>query len=214
MNENYWEAFYSSHKISGHSLFAEFSAAKIEGEASMLEFGCGDGRDAFWLSGTCGWRVSATDRVAEGWRASHGYAMSPTKKGSLRFSTVDLAQLAQVQEAVKSFSLTEGAKEKAVFYSRFVLHSITPEEERNLLHAIRTHGPTGHHICFEYRTVEDASTPKVFDGHERRYIHHTAFLDHLRSTGYSVEFETMGQGMAPYKGEDPFVGRVIAQLTA
>ena len=212
MNEDYWEAFYLSQRISGHSSFAEFVAATIDEEASMLEFGCGDGRDAFWLSEACGWEVSATDRVAEGWVTSYGSAMSTPRKGSLQFSTLDLAQFDQVDEVVRSFTLTGAEKGTAVFYSRFVLHSISAEEEQCLLNAIRSHGPLEHLVCFEYRTIEDASTPKVFNNHDRRYIDHNAFLSHLRSLGYSIEFETMGQGLAPYKSEDPFVGRVIARL--
>ena len=80
-------------------------------------------------------------------------------------------------------------------------------------HKISGHryGPSEHRLCFEYRTTDDSSLPKTFEGHDRRYIDHTDLVGRLRGLGYVIEIETASQGLAVYGEEDPFAGRVIAR---
>lgn len=211
MNENYWQTFYESHQISFPSRFAKTVARFFEGEVSAIEFGCGTGRDAVWLSEKRGWRVAATDRVSEGWKASELAGVPRFESRLLEFATLDLAQKSDVINTVRRFGERVGETEKAVFYSRFLLHSISSEEERILLSAIHSYRLPDSYICFEYRTMEDEPLQKTYTSHQRRYIDHDNLLVRLASMDYTILFHAKGQGLAPYKKEDPFVGRVIAR---
>ncbi|MEQ9086775.1 MAG: hypothetical protein RIE23_06180 [Pontimonas sp.] len=209
MNEDYWENFYRSHKRSRHSSFADFVATRISGQASLFEFGCGDGRDAAWFSRALGWNVIASDRVVGGWESAEPKKASDDSPGTLAFFILDLSDFDEIAECIRGLFRPTGTATN-VFYSRFVLHSISSEEESNLLAAVAAYGPKRHKVCFEYRSLDDVSTPKTFGSHDRRYIDHAGLLDRLTQMGYEIEFEVMGRGLAVFGDEDPHVGRVIA----
>jgi hypothetical protein len=80
------------------------------------------------------------------------------------------------------------------------------------MNAISDVSREGDFFAAEFRTEEDAETPKVYGGHYRRYQNGKAFGAALRETyGFAVLHEEEGRGLSPFKGEDPVLYRVIAQ---
>jgi hypothetical protein len=98
-----------------------------------------------------------------------------------------------------------------VFYSRFVMHSLDDKQEQALLNILSENMNTDELIYFEFRSKEDENLDKHFGGHYRRYVDSDLFLNRLMALNFSIDYSLVGQGMAKYKEEDPFVIRIIAK---
>lgn len=109
MNKKMWENFYLSEHDQYPTSFAKFAIDFIPACSEVIDLGCGNGRDSYYL-GEKGNQVKGFD-----------YAFQPKDFNGALFSTANLTSI---------------FKEKCsydVVYSRFFLHSITANEVRQLL---------------------------------------------------------------------------------
>lgn len=90
-----------------------------------------------------------------------------------------------------------------IVYSRFFLHTISADEISELLFN------TKKYFCAEARVEGDE--PMLYPEHERNFINGEWLLDRLISQNFEVLYFEKARGLAPYKGEDPFLLRVIAK---
>lgn len=92
---------------------------------------------------------------------------------------------------------------KAVYYSRFFLHSIS---NKDILKFIQ--GISGYFMA-ECRAEGD--NPLLYKNHNRNLINGDWLLVNLLANRFEILFYQKAYGLAPYNGEDPYIIRVIAK---
>lgn len=92
-------------------------------------------------------------------------------------------------------------------YTRFFWHAIPRETQLAILDW------TKNRIFIEARTTKDK--PKNLYGKHRRNLVNIAKLSlDLTERGFSIKYCDSGQGLSPFRGEDPHLVRIIAEKTA
>jgi len=215
--DGYWDAYYEKRRAPiNPSSFAIFCHENFFGNHSrVLEFGCGNGRDAFYFSKRH--RVTGIDQSSV---VIHANRQRASDEGILSMDFLkgkfgdDITGLPDAVDVV---------------YGRFVMHAMPFEDEvRALQFAARLLTPGGR-IFLEFRTDNDPLMQKgqvvgvkgqvvgvderVTD-HYRRFINFDAFCERLETYGFSIDFRLERCGLAKHGDEDPTVGRVIAKKVA
>ncbi|KNX76809.1 hypothetical protein DA83_05375 [Pseudomonas sp. 250J] len=198
----YWDDFYSRQDVALPLLpsqFAVFAASDFPGVDSVVEFGCGNGRDSEFLAMT-GLQVLALDASSE----AVELCRQRTRSANVRYEHCSVQNSAEVLRAFVA------DKRRVVVYARFFLHAIDEAMEAVFMDLLATGLPTGSLLYFEYRTKEDEQVQKKFGQHYRRYIDHEALICKLRALGFSLDYQVQGRGFAKYRDEDALVGRCVA----
>ncbi|AUZ84051.1 adenylyl-sulfate kinase [Methylophaga nitratireducenticrescens] len=202
----YWDEYYQKRKAPiSPSTFALFCAENyINTHCHLLEFGCGNGRDAFYFSKFH--RVTAID--ASG-------------------TVVESNKVRANQEGILNIDFLHGEfgtsivglpKDVDVIYARFVLHAMPENIENQALEQswklLRDEGK----LLLEFRTTQDplmekgqsiGDTERVTD-HYRRFINFSNLCEKLEKIGFKIDYKIEKQGLAAYGDDDPVVGRVVA----
>ena len=182
---NYWSEFYSTNHTLDASKFCLYVLEYLGTEKSLriLDAGCGNGRDSYALSKYH--TVIGLD-TAE-------YVPESTDK--CFFETGDFCSY-----------------DKDVFdviYSRFTLHSITDEQQIKFLSSITKKGTI---LCIECRSDRDINNFREHgDDHFRNFVNFDRLFELLNSMGFNISVAQEGNGFAPYKNENPFCVRFIAE---
>jgi len=195
-SDNYWNKIYNNNKITlKGSPFAKFCMQYLEKDYSILDIGCGNGRDSMFFA-DMGINVNAIDRstnIIETLRAEK-------TRPNLSFHNMD----------VKSLPYTRFDKMQAL-YCRFFLHSISFEDEITLLEYAYDVLAPGGLLMIETRSILDKDLNKHYNDHSRRYNDIDTIQWNLSRIGFVVEHQEHGQGLSPYKSEDPYLIRLIAK---
>ncbi len=208
--KSYWNDFYSQWALDVPSQFCVQMAVELETNAVLVEFGCGNGRDTCYLAKQ-GFPLVAID-----------FCEQAVANGSAKLEALDIKHadviVGDVSREDDVQSALARAREKLggsaiglTIYSRFLLHSLTADQELKFLTALAAHLQRGEKVYFEFRCSEDAATSKVYGHHFRRYIDSQKFCEQMQTAyGFDIEYQITGQGLAKYKAEDPFITRIIA----
>lgn len=206
MDKNYWKNIYSKQSEGEQpSLFARYiaEALHIEGK-KLIELGCGNGRDAIFFANANA-QVTAIDQcdnIIE--MLNHRFQ----KVDNLHFKCTD-------------FTCLDDEENYDIVYSRFTLHSISKEQEENVVNwAHRNLKPNGK-LCIEVRgqkneiyqvgiPVEGESDAFILNDHYRRFIHFESFCKELESLGFKLDHAKEQKGFAPYRGTDETYIRIVA----
>ena len=207
-NAIHWEQFYRDHRIQGVSPFAEFIARRFPETGTIIEFGCGSGRDSFFFASR-GWSVLAADRSTQAIRrADEKRAAAGGRR--VAFRVVDASSAGAVERFLKQAAL-DSVDGHLLVYLRFFLHAVTAGVEDTLLSTLVEQLDRPFRLCAEFRTARDAELSKAYDDHDRRYIDEHTFAEMLPSRwGFEVEHLEARTGLSPYLDEDPHLARVIA----
>tara|TARA_R110002049_G_scaffold1609_1_gene12221 strand:+ start:597 stop:1250 length:654 start_codon:yes stop_codon:yes gene_type:complete len=204
---DYWNSFYATHKSSVPSQFCALFAVENNTAAVVVEFGCGNGRDSMFLA-QLGYNVRAFD-LSE--NAIENNSHQADGIDTVSFETCDVSETESVIakiEAVKA----EFPDLKIAIYTRFFLHSLDDEQELAFLTALSRSLQPGDQLFFEFRSMEDAHQDKVFGSHYRRYVVVDDLIKTLENKfDFKVTYSIVGQGMAKFHSEDPFVARIFAE---
>lgn len=206
----YWDAYYEKRRAPiNPSPFAIFCHENFFNDHSrVLEFGCGNGRDAFYFCKKH--RVTGIDQSSVVIQANRQRA---SDEGILGMEFL---------EGKFGDDISGLPDEVDVVYGRFVMHAMPfADEVRALKCAAKLLTPSGR-IFLEFRTDKDplmkkgqvvGASERVTD-HYRRFINFDAFCERLAMYGFSIEFCLERSGLAKYGDDDPTVGRVIAKKIA
>jgi len=205
VNKPYWDKFYAKMDLSVPSQFCAMTAIEIEKDSCVLEFGCGNGRDAIYLASQK-FSICATDLSGEAINSCREKAKS-FGFDKAHFFQGDLTSQDQI-EALFDKGRNLSPTGSITGYSRFVMHSINDEQEDKFLGNIGKYMRSGERIYFEFRSKEDEKLEKTFGNHYRRFVDTSAFIRKMESQ-FTLNYELTGRGMAKYKAEDPFVSRLI-----
>jgi methylase of polypeptide subunit release factors len=208
---SYWNAFYASARVQDvpeePSRFARWVHDRLGGEGSIVELGCGSGRDTLWFASE-GHEVRAFDFAASAVERVTATAVS--RGMTVPVAELDLGQPDDVRLAADSV-LAAGAPDAV--YARFLLHSLDQAGQEGLYRFAAATLRGGGLLFLEFRAQQDEEAAHLFgDDHYRTYLHASDVVKAVESFGgHVLEAETR-QGWAPYRTEDPFVTRIVARL--
>ncbi|MDR0423152.1 MAG: methyltransferase domain-containing protein [Rickettsiales bacterium] len=201
--KEYWENYYKEHSLPfKQSNFAEFILPYLKPHKKMIEFGCGNGRDAvFFAENKAKVNIIAVDQAAN----EIGFLNKNFKTGNLNFIADDFTNL----KIKDNFDY---------IYSRFTLHSITEEQENNVLKWVDKHLNKDGLFFIEARSIKDdkfkegeqiSKNENITDNHYRRYMNMDSFIKKIEEYGFKVEYSIEDIGLAIHGKENPVVARLI-----
>lgn len=204
MDRDYWNTYYATDQgVREPSLFAKWIVRQIEKGKSIVDLGCGNGRDSifFMKNGMNVYAVDASD-VATSY-------ISKTYKNSIHVENSDFVNFLGKNEAQFDY-----------IYSRFTIHAILEEEQndciRNAYHSLKEHG----NFFIEVRCTKDELFGKgmlvgkntyFYNGHNRRFVEKDELISELETCGFRIKYAEEKAGFAPFGEMDPVVLRVIAE---
>ena len=200
---NHWDEYYKKDNIPDYpSPFAEYVANKLSNQQTILEVGCGNGRDAKFLASQ-GHLVTGLDRSGE--------AIELCKKlysvESLEFFFGTITDIAKINK--KKYSL---------IYSRFVIHAMSLNEEIKTLNMSHKLLNKYGQFFVECRSINDPlsrkgdilSNTERIEGHYRRFIILEEFKQRLVQVGFKIIKTIESNGLAKFGKDDPVVIRIHA----
>ena len=203
-NTAYWNRYYQNKVCSTEpSPFARYVSTLIDPGKTLVDLGCGNGRDARFFA-ACGLNVLAIDLSDQAIALQNDMA-----DGHIRFVCGDFITSTEHQPERYDYA-----------YSRFTIHSINSGQERILLQTIRHALKPGGKFFIEVRSIHDPLYGKgqalernafYYDNHYRRFIVLDELVEHLRAQQFRVEYAEEKTGFAPYGNDDPPVIRIVAQ---
>ncbi|MGH2305452.1 class I SAM-dependent methyltransferase [Campylobacter taeniopygiae] len=205
-DKGYWTTFYSKNqKPFEHSSFAAFCLEYFKKDFFILELGCGNGRDALFFSKK-GYKVKALDLCEDEIKfLNKGY-----KSENLEFYCADFCNFLD-------------DKKYDGIYSRFTLHSISKEQQDNLFKNIPELLKEKGIFCIEARGKKNSLFGKgeriasgeedcfIFEEHFRRFLDFDELKQSVKDLGLKILYAKEDKGFAPFKNEDDYFIRLIAQ---
>ncbi len=200
---DYWEEYYRDHPAPFNpSAFALEVARSLVVPGSLIELGCGNGRDAVFLSSCLNGQVIAIDQCVEEMdrlNASRG-------TDHLTFVGAD-------------FSTYQPAIRPRYVYSRWTMHAIDEAAEDRTLEQVANMLEPGGLFFVEARSIRDDLYGKgehlgghaYFTDHYRRFMDPEVFMSKLKALGFVIERWEESRGLAVYKDDDPMIVRVVAR---
>lgn len=209
MNENeinYWNKYYLTETAPiNHSNFAKFAFDYMKAKSSILDLGCGNGRDSLYFAEN-GLKVTSIDQSESGLEFINKIA----KKRKMNISI-------NKGDFVTSDVLVKNSYDN--IYSRFTIHSITKVQENLLIKNVYNSLNEGGQFFIEVRSTKDDIFGKgekvghntyLFDGHLRRFIDFEELIESLKKVGFNIKYSDENNNFAKYKDENPICIRVIA----
>ncbi len=212
VTELYWLNFYTHETLQNPSPFAQFLASSPRRCPVVVDLGCGDGVDAAAFIGA-GSRVVGFDKSSEAIIKAGERARAAGVADKHSSVLCDLGDEAALKAALSQHVVRTG-NEKVLFYARFFFHAVPSPTEQVVLKTIASFARPGDIFAAEFRTLEDEKCKKHFSGkHRRRFIKTSDFIAALTKQGFALEIEQSGNGLAPFRDEDPRVARIVAKKT-
>jgi tellurite methyltransferase len=203
----FWNKFYSENiDLNEPSLFAKwFSANYLKNNSSILELGCGNGRDSFYL---CSEKHSVYAIDASKSAITNNIAKN--KFNSLKFIELNMIDL-------NNKSIKINLPKFNVVYSRFFLHAVPEYIENEILKFCNENLTLGDVVAHEFRTTNDSlfslgeeiSTCEKYTDHYRRFIEVNSFKKKIDPEFWETLFITESSGLAPFREQDPVVCRIV-----
>jgi adenylylsulfate kinase-like enzyme/2-polyprenyl-3-methyl-5-hydroxy-6-metoxy-1,4-benzoquinol methylase len=199
----HWDSAYASRSapLDPTSFAVLVSESLSPAERSLIEVGCGNGRDAahFADAGLSVTAIDASPRAIELCRELHGARIS-----------FEQGKLDELDLAPGSFD---------VVYARFVLHAMTPQEEQGFHAAAAAVLRPGGRVFIEARSIHDPlarrgeviSPTERIHGHYRRFIVPEELAAGVEAAGFAVDSMVESSGVAVLGDDDPVVIRMTAR---
>lgn len=201
----HWNEYYAaSQSFVTPSDFARVVNSKIPSGSTILEIGCGNGRDACFFN--------AEGHTVVGIDSSHEAIAYCCRRSQHELLTFFHGNAWQYRNAapLKGFD---------VIYARFVFHAMPLEEEiatiKSASHLLRPDGL----LFIECRSINDQlaregeflSHTERINGHYRRFIIMDELIQRLESNDFKILEAVEGNGFAVLNDDDPKVIRICCQ---
>jgi SAM-dependent methyltransferase len=205
----YWANHYTHHALQYPSSFGEFVCSGALAGRSVIDIGCGNGRDTLLFTGsrTCVIAIDSSDHAI---RACDRLVKSRPRLASFRSICADVLSEGVLEDAAND-ARKRARGGRITFYGRFLLHALNPDERKLFFDLLNKTSQKGDIAAFEFRSLEDEKLKK-----QHRYYGGRFFVDsgeitsNLLKNGWRVLVEASGTGFSPYYSEDPYLARVVA----
>lgn len=199
-SNNYWNTFYKNKKIVSKlnfpSQFAVFTLSEKQNENTVIEIGCGNGRDSFFFSKYFK-NIHAFDKSDN--------AIKYNRNNYKRIKNLNFYEY-DINENFEFFKLK---KLKKILYARFFLHSLNNNEILKFINLSSKLINKNEKIFLEYRVLKDKNSKKIFKKHFRNYLNPKEIAKFFIMHSFKLDYDVVSQGFAKYGLEDPFVARQI-----
>jgi SAM-dependent methyltransferase len=200
MIKNYWNKFYKKkkliNKLNFPSQFSVFVLGEKENENTLIEFGCGNGRDAFFFSSYFK-KVYAFDKSTI---AINYNSNKYNKIKNLKFYQQDINN---------SLPNHNFFNDKKLIYARFFLHTLTNKEISKFCELVSSVLKKKERLFVEYRSNRDRLRMKTYNNHYRNYLTPSKVVKLFENYSFQLIYGISGKGLAKYKNEDAIVTRQI-----
>ena len=197
----FWEGFYSNHEgVNEPSNFAQYIIEKYNPVGSVLELGCGNGRDSVFF-------------------AKNKLQVTGIDQCNSAISTLKNMQIPNAIFHVGDFTnLPLNEKYKNV-YSRFTLHSVNEADASRTMQWVYNVLENDGLFMIEVRSVNDelygvgesVGKDAWVTDHYRRFLRLDEITEELKGLGFKIDLQVEGRGYAPYQGSDPLIIRVVCR---
>mgnify|MGYP001184129200 FL=1 len=202
MNKKFWDRYYAKTLgMDTPSTFATYVSGLIKKGDSILELGCGNGRDSFYFAKK-GFQVFAIDQSK--------IVINRIKKKNInpKFICKDIQEL----EKIFKFEIDH-------CYARFFLHALNENEENRVIKSVAKLLPKDGLFFSENRSVKSDLYGKgkviskdIFStDHKRRFIRKNNISQKLEDNGFKITTLVEEKGLAVHQGDDPVVIRICAK---
>ncbi len=200
----FWEAFYSNKKgTSNPSPFAIFLMKNYAIKGSMVELGCGNGRDSLYF-------------------AEQNISVLGIDQCNNIVAELNGMEIKNAQFKAGDFTNLDNLGNFDVVYSRFTLHSVDQQQASCTMDWAYRSLNVGGKFCIEVRSIHDdfcgegekVEKDAFVTDHYRRFIRLDEMVNELLEIGFSIDYKIEATGLAKYKNEDPSVIRVIASKSS
>ncbi len=203
----YWNKFYTTIRFakvkpSNFSIFCYNKFIKKSKKKSILDIGCGNGRDTIYFFKK-GLKVIGIDKSTvvikiNKKKFAHDNNLLFYKKDINRFDFKKLGRFDFI-------------------YLRFFLHAINFKTQKNLLKHIQNFKKKGALIMLEFRTDKDSlinkgkklSKNETFTDHYRRFISVKSILKSFKALSFKPIYILEKKGLSKYKNDNPVLCRLI-----
>ena len=204
-NKIFWNKFYKKKlDINKPSNFAKFILKFLKKKTTIVDVGCGNGRDIFFF-----------------------------KKNKINFYGIDLSKSATIiikkklrnkmekkkifQEDFTKFNYDRNIKNKFSIYSRFTWHSIDSKKEKIFLKKISKISKL-EYLFIETRSDKDnlfgvgkkVGKNEFITDHYRRFINKNNLIKKLKKN-FNIIYLKESKGLSKFKKEDPCLIRFIGE---
>ena len=207
-NTKHFDDFYNSFKLAEPSPFSKFiSETLITNKISVVELGCGNGRDGSLLMERAK-KYIGIDRSSEAIKQAVKLFNKSTVKAP--FEPTLLAC------DIVDFDFARHSDASTLIYSRFFLHSISAKYEKIMFQQFLKNTQRGTIFAFECRTIYDDLYGKgeklglntFKTDHVRRFINPINFYNKLIKNFNVIDFK-IGDNFAKHLEMNPIVMRII-----
>lgn len=194
---NYWNNYYlKKSKVLPNSDFSLFVKPKLQQNSTLIDIGCGDGRDSIYFSQnkvfTTG--VDISDEIIK--------KNNLNLNKYLEFKVLDLENISNLNEKY-DFA-----------YCRFLFHAINENIEDELFNWFKKN--INSKIFIETR-VKDSKQKIIKESHYRRYFKEEYFVDKVKKAGFEILYKESSRNFSKYKNiynvkdvnHDPLLLRMV-----
>lgn len=198
----YWNKWYEKDKAPLFpSSFAEFCLSYISEGNSIIDLGCGNGRDSLFF-GHNGFDVMGIDYSE--------IAISHNKKANI---------LPNINFGVADFADMGDLGKFSCIYSRFSFHAVDILTEKKLILWCGDNLLSKELFFLEARSTKDPlmklgkkiSPTENYTDHYRRFLDYDETQKYLEDVGFKLIYSIEANGLAKYKDDDPVVIRIVAE---
>jgi hypothetical protein len=204
-----WDVFYGAHRDLPRrgTKFAGWVDRKFPADHLLVDLGSGNARDAIFFAQR-GRPVVAVD-----------YSMGIVTRSAARpkvqalpitFESVNLNDTREVLALGMRLAERDAPVD---LYGRFLLHSLEGKGRDNVIRLASMAMRKGGRLLLEFRTLEDAELPHHYPQSQRHFLDPDEIVAAIKARGGRIRHLSAGTGLAPFRGEDPHVCRIVATWT-
>lgn len=201
---DYWNSYYAKKltDIQSPSDFARTVISYLEPEKSLIDLGCGNGRDSIYF-------------------LNHHLNVT-----GIDASEEAISQLNQLKLENGNFVCDDFVSSKALYqvqydyiYSRWTMHAISERQEEELLCNVSDALKEGGLFLIEARSVQDSLYGKgvcvgkhafIHNNHFRRFMEKEVFVRKLENHGFRVISVEEGENFSKTETSNPVLVRIVA----
>ena len=195
----YWNNYYKEKKVVlPNSDFSTFCLKQINSNESLIDIGCGDGRDSLFFSKS-GIFTTGVDFSND--------AIEINKHLEHEFLKFLVLNLKDIHKFNKSYDNA---------YCRFLFHAVSEEIEEKVLNWIKTNIKKK---TFIETRIEDSFSSTIKQTHYRRYFHKEKFIKKIVDMGFNILYSKTSKNFSRYESmyqvddlnEDPLLLRLLIE---